>query len=327
MEKLEKAIDHIQEVADVLEQFLIGLVAKSTTWAAAMIPALLIYTAILKHFPDLPPWGAYLIAYVIESLGLTTITNTVEAWSKWCLGNSNGEKSTFWIAFSTAAFYLALNIILVVVLKIAPDYARVATGLLSSLSVVSAVGTVMRLKQQEHATEERRAKRQSEKTKIELGQRELERQAEERKRQDERERQQFEFEQERKRLELEAKLDAERRKLDAKLSVSKQPKSVPPVVSKSVPSGVPYTSETDLTEQRRNTIRNTLLDRGWPGVSEMARIVGAGRTTIYRDLDSLEAEGVIAINRGDDGKITDVIMLPVITGLPAFAPVQTNGNH
>jgi len=177
MDKLEKAIDAIQEFADVVEQFFIGLVAKSTTWAAAMIPALLIYTAILKYFPDLPPWGAYLIAYVIEALGLTTITNTVEAWSKWCLGNSNGEKSTFWIAFSTAAFYLVLNIILVVVLKIAPDYARVATGLLSSLSVVSAVGTVMRLKQQEHATEERRAKRHAEKIK-----------AEERKRQDERER-------------------------------------------------------------------------------------------------------------------------------------------
>jgi len=104
MEKLEKAIDYIQEFADVVEQFLIGLVAKSTTWAAAMIPALLIYTAIIKHFPDLPPWGAYLIAYVIEALGLTTITNTIEAWSKWCISNKNGEKSTFWIAFSTAAF-------------------------------------------------------------------------------------------------------------------------------------------------------------------------------------------------------------------------------
>lgn len=318
MEKLEKAIDHIQEVADVVEQFLIGLVAKSTTWAAAMIPALLIYTAIIKHFPDLPPWGAYLIAYVIEALGLTTITNTIEAWSKWCLGKDNGEKSTFWIAFSTAAFYLVLNIILVVVLKIAPDYARVATGLLASLSVVSAVGTVMRLKQQEHATEERRARRHAEKVK-----------AEERQRQDERERLQFEFDQERQRLELEAKLEAERLKLQAKLSVSRQPKSVPPTVPNSVPPTVPYTSETDLTEQRRNRIKDILSDRGWPGASELARLIGAGRTTIYRDLDALADMGFVHINRDTEGKIIDVVIPLALTHVPTIAPVTNghNGNH
>lgn len=293
MDKLEKAIDAIQEFADVVEQFFIGLVAKSTTWAAAMIPALLIYTAILKYFPDLPPWGAYLIAYVIEALGLTTITNTVEAWSKWCLGNSNGEKSTFWIAFSTAAFYLVLNIILVVVLKIAPDYARVATGLLSSLSVVSAVGTVMRLKQQEHATEERRAKRHAEKIK-----------AEERKRQDERERQQFEFEQERLRLELDAKLEAERLKLQAKLSnslsksASKMDKNTPVEPVDKPKLDVKKDDELDK-------ILSIYQDDPFATLRFVGEQIGRSPQTIKNRLDDMEVKKIIHRNGNGVEILTD----------------------
>jgi len=83
-------------------------------------------------------------------------------------------------------------------------------------------------------------------------------------------------------------------------------------------------AEIGLTDQRRNTIRDILLDRGWPGVSELARIIGAGRTTVYRDLDALEVEGFVAINRDNDGKIIDVVILSNIQSLPV-STIHTNG--
>lgn len=202
LEKIEGKLEAIQAGTEVIEQFLIGIVAKSTTWLSGVVPAIFIYGAIREFFPGIDPRGAFLIAYVIEALGLTTIVNTMEGWQFYHNQKTSQSKTLFLVALLTALFYVALNIVLVLVLKVNPDYANWATGLLASLSLVAGISTVMRMWQSSRNLAERREKRHAERLLAEADRRKLE--AEEAK---------LALQIERQRAEMEIKLAEKRSKL------------------------------------------------------------------------------------------------------------------
>ncbi len=174
LEQIETKLEAVQSGAEVVEQFLIGLVAKSTTWLSGIVPAIFIYGAIREFFPGIDWRGAFLIAYVIEALGLTTIVNTMEGWQFYQSQKTSQARTLFLVALLTALFYVVLNIVLVLVLKVNSDYANWATGLLASLSLIAGISTVMRMWQSSRNLAERREKRHAERLLAESERRKLE---------------------------------------------------------------------------------------------------------------------------------------------------------
>jgi hypothetical protein len=283
METLERVLEFVGDVFDTIEQFLLGLVAKSATWLSPMVPAIFIYSSVKVHFNFLPTGSEYLFAYVIEALGLTTIMNTMEGWQQWQRERTRASGWVLLVACVTALFYVILNILLVIVLKARPDLAAWGTGLLSTLSVVAGISTVMRVWQSQRAGQIRRERRQQEQAQQEARRQEAERQ-----------RMEFALELDLKRAEAAQRLEIERQKADIKLSNSVQ-RNVQKTVKKQAIT--PENGRTDTDEM------DAMLDIYRVNPRASLRFVGnqIGRSpqTISNRLDELEATG--AIHRNGNG--------------------------
>ena len=116
------------------------------------------------------------------------------------------------------------------------------------------------------------------------------------------------------------RLELERLKAESKIT----PKSVKPIMQESVQSGV-LNSNLVSTEQRLNTLVDTLLNTGWHGVSALAKALGVSRTTIYTDIDTLSVRGLLRIIRNEDEKIIDVQAIPISMEIP-HPVIHLNGN-
>lgn len=123
------------------------------------------------------------------------------------------------------------------------------------------------------------------------------------------------------------RLEIERLKAEAKLT----PKSVKQSVQQEDAETVQYTGldakvNTNLasTEQRLNAIIDTLLNTGWHGVKPLADTLKVSRTTIYKDLDTLAARGLLRIVRDADEKIVDVVVIQISMEIPHTA-IHVNG--
>lgn len=284
METLERILEFVSDVFDIVEQFLLGLVAKTATWLSPMVPAIFIYSSIQVHFGGLPEWSNYLIAYVIEALGLTTIMNTMEGWQHWQRERTRAHGWVLGIAGATALFYVVLNILLVIVLKVHPGLAPWGTGLLSTLSVVAGISTVMRVWQSQRASEIRRELRQQEQERREARQMETDRRQQE-----------FTLELELKRAEHEQRLEIERQKVAAKLSKSVAKTVAIPVAETPIGNtNTPAISEN--ATQRRNVLLNLLQQHGDVGDTEFGRKLGVDRTTVYRDFQALAKNRLVHKN-------------------------------
>lgn len=280
METLERVLEFIGDVFDIIEQFLLGLVAKTATWLSPMVPAIFIYSSVQVHFSGLPEWSNYLIAYVIEALGLTTIMNTMEGWQQWQRERTRANGWVLVIAGITAIFYVVLNILLVIVLKARPDLAAWGTGLLSTLSVVAGVSTVMRVWQSQRTSEIRRERRQQEQE-----------QRDARRHDEERRHQEFSLELELKRAEAAQRLELEREKAVAKLS-----QSVARSVAKPVAETVVQQTNTLDATARQGELLQLLQRYGDIGDTAFGRQLNVDRTTVYRDFKALEKNGLIYKN-------------------------------
>lgn len=124
------------------------------------------------------------------------------------------------------------------------------------------------------------------------------------------------------------RLEIERLKVEAKLA----PKSVKPTAKQEDAESVQYTGldtkvNTNLvsTEQRLNTLIDTLLNTGWHGVKPLADVLGVSRTTIYKDLDVLVARGLLRIIRDADERITDVVVVQISMEIP-HPVIHLDGN-
>lgn len=280
MEALERVLEFIGDVFDIIEQFLLGLVAKSATWLSPMIPAIFIYSSVRIHFSAFPEWSSYLIAYVIEALGLTTIINTMDGWQQWQRERTRAHRWGLLVASATALFYIALNVLLVIVLKARPELAAWGIGLLSTVSVVAGVTTVLRMWQSQRAGDSRRERRQHEQDRREARQQEAERRQQE-----------FILELELKRAEGEQRLEIERQKADAKLSKSVQQPVQKPVKKQAI---TPESGQVDANEM--DIILDIYRQKPKASLRFVGNQIGRSPQTISNRLDELESAGTIHRN-------------------------------
>lgn len=272
LEQIESKLEAVQAGTEVIEQFLIGIVAKSTTWLAGIVPAIFIYGAIREFFPGIDWRGAFLIAYVIEALGLTTIVNTMEGWQFYHNQKTGQSRTLFLVALLTALFYVVLNVVLVLVLKVNPEYANWATGLLASLSLIAGISTVMRMWQSSRNLAERREKRHTDRLLAE---------AEHRKQAIEEAKAALAIEQ--KRAEMEIKLAEKRSKLAGQVSnqPSKLDKNTPEEAKMDAKNGQKLDNDIDrMIEIYRANPKASLRHVG--------SILGRSPQTISNHLEKLE---------------------------------------
>lgn len=119
------------------------------------------------------------------------------------------------------------------------------------------------------------------------------------------------------------RLEIERLKAESKITPKSLQKSVKAEEPESVQSGVLNTNLAS-TEQRLNAIIDTLLNTGWHGVKPLADALKVSRTTIYKDLDTLAARGLLRIVRDADEKIIDVVVIQISMEIP-HAAIHVNG--
>lgn len=281
-EKLESIFSGINNTTDLSEQFLLDIVAKSATWLSPMVPAILIHASVTQHLEAIPDWGAFLLAYVIEALGITTVTNTMVQWEI-CQRDGNSDNwRMFWVALGTATFYVLINVLLVIFLKVYPDtLATWAMGLMTLLSVVAGVGTVMRVRQAKEAMEDRKQRRIAEHEK-------------------ERERMLKYEDEQRKRDER-----AEERRLKrlSKYGVQSGVQSTVQLNSATLDEQRPERANEQSVEQRREQLLSILGEHGDLGATEFARRLNVkSRNTIYSDLKAL-ADSQLAHKNGNGWEV------------------------
>jgi len=119
------------------------------------------------------------------------------------------------------------------------------------------------------------------------------------------------------------RLEIERMKAEAKLAPKSVKQSVQRDEPESVQSGVVNTNLAS-TEQRLNTLIDTLLNTGWHGVKPLADALKVSRTTVYKDLDTLVARGLLRIVRDADEKIVDVVVIQISMEIP-HTVIHVNG--
>jgi len=119
------------------------------------------------------------------------------------------------------------------------------------------------------------------------------------------------------------RLEIERMKAEAKLAPKSVKQSVQRDEPESAQSGVVNTNLAS-TEQRLNTLIDTLLNTGWHGVKPLADALKVSRTTVYKDLDTLVARGLLRIVRDADEKIVDVVVIQISMEIP-HTVIHVNG--
>ena len=136
-----------REITNALETTLADNVAATVPWLAPLIPAAIAY----DHMGSVllfDPWLAFVGAAVVELLGLSTVTTTVQFWQYNIAGDSTKPepegRAPFGMAFAAAAFYFLVVITVNVLLDEAGGTARLAKALLSTLSIVGALTVAIR---------------------------------------------------------------------------------------------------------------------------------------------------------------------------------------
>ena len=127
----------------------IDLVSVYVPLTAPAVPAALTWAAIVEHYPGLlhvPTWAAILIGLVaalaVESLGVLSVETALAMW-QWNQDQDH-ERAPLWLAISAAAVYLVTVILLVVMLKMRPDWALLSLIPLSTLGIIASVIAVSR---------------------------------------------------------------------------------------------------------------------------------------------------------------------------------------
>ena len=133
----------VQTIVQELETTLVDTLASTAPWLGPIAPAYLAYQAMINVLL-LPVWIAWVIALVIELLGISTINTAVQFWNYNQTRRSHDPSAPFWLAVSMAAFYLTVVLVVNVLLDQATTLDKVAKFLLSSLSPVAAVTLSLR---------------------------------------------------------------------------------------------------------------------------------------------------------------------------------------
>ena len=134
-----------QLFADALngaERAIIDFISAFVPYAVPIIPAYLTFYH-TRDMMDFPVWVAWTAAFVVEALGLASVTTVVRFYLHNKRYKSEQNKAPFWIAFGVYVAYIVIVIVVNVILEIVSDtrggWIITAIGLFSLLSFPSGV--------------------------------------------------------------------------------------------------------------------------------------------------------------------------------------------
>jgi hypothetical protein len=246
------------------EEGIIDFVAKLSPWIAPLPSAWFVHDATVRHLAAGSAL-AWIIAIVIETLGLTT-THTalgMHAWNKAHAGQPE-KRAPFALSVVLAVVYVIATLMLISVLEVAPNLQHYAPAMFPLLAVVGAVNLALRSHHNTMVREERTDKHEDKQR-----QREIE---------DE---------------ERAQRLEEKRLRAMAKYGLT---------VNQGVNSGVNLTVKTDSVTPEKSKIdikidnrRSIIFDAYQKNPSikivELMTLVGASRNTVKEDMRAL---GILA---------------------------------
>jgi hypothetical protein len=137
------------------EEGIIDFVSKLSPWIAPLPSAWFVHDATVRHLAA-GSGLAWIIAIVIETLGLTT-THTalgMHAWNK-AHANQPEKQAPFGLAVVLAIVYVIATLMLISVLEVKPEWQHYAPAMFPLLAVVGAVNLALRSHHNSRIREER----------------------------------------------------------------------------------------------------------------------------------------------------------------------------
>ena len=162
MNVLNKVLNGISDAINGSERALLDLISLFVPWAVPIIPAYLTYFHTLNEM-DFPRWVAWTSAFVVEALGITSVSTAIRFWKNNTMYKSQQEKAPFWLAVAVYVFYIVVTLTVNVILEITTgkrsETVILAIGLFTLLSVPSGVLISIRAQYRE-TLEERNIRKQ-----------------------------------------------------------------------------------------------------------------------------------------------------------------------
>jgi hypothetical protein len=124
-----------------VEGLLIDQIAATSPWLAPLLPAFMTWSSMTTRL-GFPQWVALAGAGVVELLGLSAVTTTVQFWD--FNANRRANRAPVFVSGLTAGFYLAVVLTVNVIMDTSPVEEKWAKVLLSSLSVCAALVLALR---------------------------------------------------------------------------------------------------------------------------------------------------------------------------------------
>lgn len=136
-------IQRLRESLSEIENNLTDGIAAISPWITPLPSAALVANAVVQdlHWNQALGW---ITAVIIESLGLTTVSTSLQLWDYNTAKRKNDPSAPFMLAASLVGVYLFSTIGLTVLLDIFPEMGRFAPALFPLLALVGAVNLALR---------------------------------------------------------------------------------------------------------------------------------------------------------------------------------------
>jgi len=290
LKEFSQRLDNSNRAVDIAERFGVSQLVRLSTYLGPAVPAYFVFEASKVYLTHEWALAAFLIAVVLELLGLGVIynLNNLFEWNRKYINEQVSTDGAKWLVF----FYAAQIIVIVFGLKIYPDaFLWLAIFGLSSLSILT--GFAYSQGQQHKARMETKADQEELAEQENEAKRHLDAELRE---------QRLRMELEIERLKAQNQLEIERRKAEAELQAklmkveSKLQKSVAPDVAKDVARNENTPVQQASATSRRNALLDMLQQLGDIGPVSFGEKLNVDRTTIHRDFKAMEKTGLVHLN-------------------------------
>lgn len=129
-------INKIQYYFKIFESTIIDLVSSATTWIAPMIPAYLTWYHLVKVLL-FPEWIAFIGAIVVEFLGLSSITTTLQFVDYNRMKRKTDPSAPIYVPLFSTIFYFTIIVVVNILLDDTVLLIRLSKGLLVCLSIIA----------------------------------------------------------------------------------------------------------------------------------------------------------------------------------------------
>jgi len=139
---MSRLFGFLADTINSAERGILDFLSAFVPYAVPIIPAYLTYFH-TKDMMDFPAWVAATAAFVVETLGMASVSTAIKFYRNNQKYKSGENKAPFWLAFFVYAFYLVIvmtvNVLLEKVNGTRSDSIIWAIGLFTSLSVPSGI--------------------------------------------------------------------------------------------------------------------------------------------------------------------------------------------